>query len=771
MPTILDTAVAASKAGIVVVPVKEDGSKQPDLPAWTHLQERQPTKDELTEWFVKRERSGLGFICGLVSGGLELLEFDDPGAYQEFKAACVEEGLWPVLKQLEAGYCETTPGGGVHLLYRTPEPLKNTKLAQQPCPGAPDCSKHDKGKPHVLAETRGEGGFVVVAPSHGKVHPSGGEYVQRGNGIAALPDLDVDTRDHLFLVVQSLDAMPRPQAEPQPRIRSEASGDRPGDDFNARADWMQDVLGPHGWKAVKRYGGLTYVRRPGKDSSHSATFGRRGDGDYLYVFSSATEFDPERGYSKFAAFTLLNHGTSDADFSTAARELRKQGYGGEYDDISTLVAGGALPQAGEMVAAAPSAASAVDVSYEFKSIFPSDHFVGRYIAWAASRTDSPHEYHEALAVMLLAALTPGIRAPLSAWPGGLPTNLYVVLVGSSSRARKSTAIKLLREVLDRVDEQAVFPDRFSAEAMLEQLSYRPMAPALWLPDEWGQMVEELERNPKQRDALLTLYDGPRVYDYARHSKRVKGGEQVRDHDRIQDPHWNVVGATTESVFDVLSSRAIESGFLPRFAYIFPTTYPPRMGLRVNNSTMQGGADDLVAYARNLSTWATVAKGMTLVDFPQNTVDILDVYQKETDERSEHDLILARLPAMSVKVAMLSALGDEVPRNTRFEVRPIDAERGVALARRWGQWALKFAGDVGGFDAQERRHERRAQKGLTFTRGGPGGSRGRADVMRHLHVGAREMDEIERTLVERGELLVTRTDETGGRPKRTWTAVH
>jgi hypothetical protein len=60
-----------------------------------------------------------------------------------------------------------------------------------------------------------------------------------------------------------------------------------------------------------------------QDVGTSATTGRN-DADNLYVFSSSTEFDPAKPYSKFAAYTLLRH---RGDWSAAARQLAADGYG------------------------------------------------------------------------------------------------------------------------------------------------------------------------------------------------------------------------------------------------------------------------------------------------------------------------------------------------------------------------------------------------------------------------------------------------------------
>ena len=69
--------------------------------------------------------------------------------------------------------------------------------------------------------------------------------------------------------------------------------------------------------------GEIFWRRPGKTEGISATTGYAGTG-YLYVFSTSTLFDAERGYSKFSAFALLNY---DGDHSAAAMTLASLGYG------------------------------------------------------------------------------------------------------------------------------------------------------------------------------------------------------------------------------------------------------------------------------------------------------------------------------------------------------------------------------------------------------------------------------------------------------------
>jgi putative DNA primase/helicase len=97
---------------------------------------------------------------------------------------------------------------------------------------------------------------------------------------------------------------------------------RPGDDFNARADW-RDLLSDWDW--VRQTSGTWYLRRPGKDEGISATLGHSTDGvERLYVFSDATVFEQNRPYDKYGAYVLLQHG---GNFREATKTLSAAGYG------------------------------------------------------------------------------------------------------------------------------------------------------------------------------------------------------------------------------------------------------------------------------------------------------------------------------------------------------------------------------------------------------------------------------------------------------------
>jgi hypothetical protein len=308
------TAFAACRSGISVVPILPDGRKRPSV-RWRVYQRRLATTGEIARWFGGEAR-GLALVTGAISGGLEALDFDSRAVYEAWSERVQQVGFESLHDRLTRGYLEATPNG-VHLLYRSCPIEGNQKLASVSVDGPQ--------RLRALIETRGEGGLVVVAPSGGRIHPSGKPYVLLAGGISTIATITPEERQALFSIARSLDQTPPTYLLRcmQPHARaSRARGQRPGDGFNRRASWAE-VLEPHGWSVLYTRDGESYWQRPGKQGpAISATTNYRGS-DLLYAFSTSTPFEAGRAYSKFAAYAVLEHG---GDFSVAARTLVMRGY-------------------------------------------------------------------------------------------------------------------------------------------------------------------------------------------------------------------------------------------------------------------------------------------------------------------------------------------------------------------------------------------------------------------------------------------------------------
>ena len=340
--SIHDAALAFHTAGIAVTPVRADHTKAPIGKTW---QKRVPTRDDIDHWFAptptgQPRHTAIGVVTGTISGNLEMIEVEGNRAHRikELAATAHDSGLGPLWDTINNGWLERSPSGGYHWFYRVDGTVSgNTKLAMT--------AKHTSPTGHTsqdtIAETRGTGGQVVVAPTGGHAHETGRPWQLLIGGPETVPTITATDRDalhDLFATLNEHTPTPTP-AQPvtkpltgtlatltTPTENNTIFGTSPGDDFEHKTTWA-DILIPAGWTHLYDSGGTSYWRRPGKTGDGiSATTGHAGDRDRLFVFSTATEFPNETPITKFGAYATLHHG---GDFQAAAAQLRRDGYGDE----------------------------------------------------------------------------------------------------------------------------------------------------------------------------------------------------------------------------------------------------------------------------------------------------------------------------------------------------------------------------------------------------------------------------------------------------------
>lgn len=313
-------------SGCSVIPVRTDGTKRPQV-KWDKYQTMRPLASEVRTWWgaipAGSKVPGIAVICGKVSGNLEMLELEgratNEDSLRRIENECELRGvndLWTSL--LRDGYAEWTPAGGVHLLYR---------LGDHDVPGNTKLANNVNGE--CLAETRGEGGYVIVAPTPGYCHPSGEPWQVAAGRPGNIPTITWSQRQSICnAVTVALDETP-PAPPPPPRRELLLTPDRtrPGDDFNVRASWEDSWFTGQGWRVDHRGANNEIMwRRPGKQAGegHSASTGYAGDADRLYVWSTSAGLPTEQPLTKFFVFAHYHH---NGDFAAAARDLANQGYG------------------------------------------------------------------------------------------------------------------------------------------------------------------------------------------------------------------------------------------------------------------------------------------------------------------------------------------------------------------------------------------------------------------------------------------------------------
>jgi putative DNA primase/helicase len=289
----LSAALAALQAGLSPVPARP-GEKRP-IGTWKEYQSAAASEAEVHQWYANGNTS-LGLVTGAISGNLEALDFDSKQAWADYKAAAHATGLGELLARVAKGYAEESPHG-FHLLYRCAEIEGNTKLSQV------------EGK--TLIETRGEGGFIVIAPSN----IGGNSYTLKAGGFDSIVTISPQERDLLHRLARSFDQSRKASPARTYQGQQQADGGKVGDQFNASTTWAE-ILEPCGWQAVYEVAGTTHWRRPNKSEGTSATTGHAGS-DLLWVFTSnASPLEPERSYDRFGAWAALEH---NGDFKQATK--------------------------------------------------------------------------------------------------------------------------------------------------------------------------------------------------------------------------------------------------------------------------------------------------------------------------------------------------------------------------------------------------------------------------------------------------------------------
>jgi hypothetical protein len=296
MNSIRDAALCLLDAGLSVHPVNQDKTPRTN---WKEYQGRKMTPDEADREF--RNGARLAVVCGSISGNLEALDFDDPATFQPF--LCLLADVAPDLAEKLTVKIKT-PSGGYHVIYRSVAPVKgNQKLARL-------AEKNQDGE-DCRIETRGEGGYILAAPSPG--------YEVISGSLTDCPTLTPAEVDTLHQAARAFDQRHTETARP----RQEKTGDTPGHQFN-QATRIEDILIARGWKpAGKTTAGQGWTR-PGKESGVSGVL-LELTGNFWVWSSNAGPLEPWRSYDAFGLYAMFEHG---GDFSAAARQLARDGYGG-----------------------------------------------------------------------------------------------------------------------------------------------------------------------------------------------------------------------------------------------------------------------------------------------------------------------------------------------------------------------------------------------------------------------------------------------------------
>jgi len=302
--TMLAVAKTYRDAGLSVIPIAA-GSKLP-VGKWKLFETQLMDDAELERRYLTpyngRLPDRLGVIGGAISGGLEMLDFDVGGLEWDTWHEHVPSELFVKL------LIERTPSGGYHVAYR----CENAEANQGLCYRLLFDEKKQKHVWKATIETRGEGGFCVVAPSDG--------YTLILGDWLNVPIISQNERNLLIDVARTLNQKPKESVtETLPSV------DRPGDLFNCDPQTpltLLRLLLRHGWTLDHETAEQWFLKHPGNQSrEHSTTLSKTSG--FLHTFSPNTPFEQGKNVPPFEVFAVLE---TNGDFTKAASMLAENGF-------------------------------------------------------------------------------------------------------------------------------------------------------------------------------------------------------------------------------------------------------------------------------------------------------------------------------------------------------------------------------------------------------------------------------------------------------------
>jgi hypothetical protein len=306
----IQTAKEYYQSGLSIIPI---GEKKLPIGSW---------KKNQTELIEPSFSSciGIGIVCGKVSGGVECIDIDSKydltgNLFDNYKNL-INEIDKNLLKKLVV---QSTPSGGYHFVYRCETIEGNKKLANRHTTEA-EKADNPKDKIRVLIETRGEGGYFMVAPSNGYKVIYGDL-----NQISILSALE---RETLFVCARTLNEVFEAATVNKTQQKTLLDNVSPFDDWNNRGDVLS-FLEMEGWVVKLRNGAKNLLLRPQGTGMWSADWNE--EKRIFYVFTSSSEFSQDRGYNATQVLAKLKF---NDDFSECAKWLLKEGYGSFTPDNS-----------------------------------------------------------------------------------------------------------------------------------------------------------------------------------------------------------------------------------------------------------------------------------------------------------------------------------------------------------------------------------------------------------------------------------------------------
>ena len=389
-------------------------------------------------------------------------------------------------------------------------------------------------------------------------------------------------------------------------------------------------------------------------------------------------------------------------------------------------------------------------------------FVEEYIEWASSLGDAATQYHQAGAFTILSALLSG-RVTLPTSYGPVVPNLWFMILGDTTLTRKTTAMDIAIDLLADVDPDAILATDGSVEGLMQGLSTRPKRPSIFLRDEFSGLLEMITKKDYyagMAEVLTKLYDG-------KLQKRILRKEEIV----VRDPILLILaGGIRNRVQGLLTHEHVSSGFIPRFIFVTAESDtsrlqplgPPTVKDLGNRDVLLEKMAKLVDQYGQPGHIAIKALGQRTPTTPHTNAELTPEAWSRYNQL-ESDLVASGLD--SEKPELMTPLFDRLSKNIlkaaillaaarstdggQVTVEEIDVIHAIRYGKQWRAYAIEIVNGIG-----KTVYERELERILKAIIARPGITR--STLMQSYHLTAQSANAIFDTLLQRGQVSMSRT---------------
>jgi len=388
-------------------------------------------------------------------------------------------------------------------------------------------------------------------------------------------------------------------------------------------------------------------------------------------------------------------------------------------------------------------------------------FIEDYKEWAEVATDAVAEYHELSAAILLSAVIAG-GVTCETQYGPMVPNLWGMVLGDSTLTRKTTAMRMVMDIITDVNPDILLATDGSAEGLLTGLSLRPNQTSIFYKDELSGFIDSINRKDYlagMPETLTQLYDVPKYY-----TRRLR-----KETISITSPVFIFFGGgIRDKIYSLLSDEYVLSGFLPRFLVVSGEADISRIrqtGPATDNTFSQRA--DIVERMKGLyndytgtveievfGQSATVNREIkaTLSPDAWERYGKMEMQMVRAADEAENSMLalptFERLSRSILKLSVLLAAARKSTTANNLAVDNTDIIQAAFYVQRWGRHSIDLLSNVG-----KNVNEKLLDRIVSVVERNPGIQRG--PIMRQFHLSKRQMDEIHGTLVDRGLLVASK----------------